>query len=79
MNRTARRASGWRRTWLAVAAAAGLAAAAAGFGPAAKAEGLKDGDAVAIVGDSITEQKQYSVSIETYLLACQPAKGLKAT
>ncbi len=31
---------------------------------------LKPGDVVAIVGDSITEQKLYSKFIETYLLAC---------
>jgi lysophospholipase L1-like esterase len=33
---------------------------------------LKPGDRVAIIGDSITEQKQYSRFIEYYLLACQP-------
>lgn len=37
-------------------------------------EPLKDGDFLAICGDSITEQKQYSVFIEDYLLMCQPAK-----
>ena len=31
---------------------------------------LKKGARLAIVGDSITEQKQYSKFIETYLLAC---------
>jgi lysophospholipase L1-like esterase len=35
---------------------------------------LKDGDRLAIVGDSITEQKQYSVFIENYLRMCQPKK-----
>ncbi|HET6246674.1 MAG TPA: SGNH/GDSL hydrolase family protein [Tepidisphaeraceae bacterium] len=40
---------------------------------------LKAGDYVAIIGDSITEQKQYSVFIEDYLLMCQPAKDLKTT
>jgi lysophospholipase L1-like esterase len=35
---------------------------------------LKDGDYVAVVGDSITEQKLYSVMIEDYLLMCQPHK-----
>ncbi|HWE04811.1 MAG TPA: SGNH/GDSL hydrolase family protein [Tepidisphaeraceae bacterium] len=39
--------------------------------------GLKAGDHVAIIGDSITEQKQYSVMMEEYLLACQPAKNLQ--
>ncbi|MEI8196413.1 MAG: SGNH/GDSL hydrolase family protein [Phycisphaerae bacterium] len=33
---------------------------------------LKTGDLVAICGDSITEQRQYSVFIEDYLLMCQP-------
>ncbi len=33
---------------------------------------LRKGDRVAIVGDSITEQKQYSKFIELYLLACLP-------
>ena len=33
---------------------------------------LKKGDRVAIVGDSITEQKQYSKFMEIYLLACVP-------
>jgi len=35
---------------------------------------LQDGDFVGICGDSITEQKQYSVFIESYLLMCQPVK-----
>src|SRR5882757_532963 len=39
---------------------------------------LQAGDMVAICGDSITEQKQYSVFIEDYLLMCQPAPDLKA-
>lgn len=33
---------------------------------------LKEGDRLAIVGDSITEQKLYSKFIETYLHACHP-------
>ena len=33
---------------------------------------LKKGDRLAIIGDSITEQKLYSKFIETYLLACYP-------
>ncbi len=40
---------------------------------------LQNGDHVAIIGDSITEQKLYSVMIETYLLACQPAADLRTT
>jgi lysophospholipase L1-like esterase len=39
---------------------------------------LKDGDFVAICGDSITEQKQYSVFIEDYLLMCRPKSNLRA-
>ncbi len=33
---------------------------------------LKENDRIAIVGDSITEQKQYSVFMECYLTMCQP-------
>lgn len=33
---------------------------------------LKKGDRLAICGDSITEQKQYSVLLESYLTACLP-------
>ena len=33
---------------------------------------LKKGDRLAICGDSITEQKLYSVLLETYLTACLP-------
>ena len=43
-----------------------------------QAGGLQAGDTVAICGDSITEQKLYSVFIEDYLLMCQPAADLKA-
>ena len=32
-----------------------------------------------MIGDSITEQKQYSVFIENYLLMCRPAADLRAT
>jgi len=35
-------------------------------------QGLKEGDRLAIIGDSITEQKLYSVYIETFLEACHP-------
>lgn len=38
---------------------------------------LKNGDRVAVVGDSITEQKQYSRFIEDYLLACTPELELQ--
>jgi lysophospholipase L1-like esterase len=39
---------------------------------------LREGDVVAVCGDSITEQKDYSVDIEDYLLMCRPAAGLQA-
>src|SRR3954467_3296844 len=39
---------------------------------------LQPNDLVAITGDSITEQKQYSVFIEDYLLMCQPKSGVRA-
>jgi lysophospholipase L1-like esterase len=39
--------------------------------------GLMDGDLVAICGDSITEQKDYSVNIQSYLLMCQPKASLQ--
>jgi hypothetical protein len=42
----------------------------------ARAE-LKQGDFVAICGDSITEQKLYSVFIEDYLLMCKPQQDLR--
>jgi len=38
---------------------------------------IKDGDRVAIAGDSITEQKIYSCYIEAYLLACSGLKDIK--
>lgn len=38
---------------------------------------VKDGDRVAIVGDSITEQKLYSKFMEAYLLACTGIKDVK--
>lgn len=34
-------------------------------------------DVVAICGDSITEQKQYSIFIEDYLLMCQPTEDMR--
>lgn len=44
----------------------------------ARAEMLRAGDDVAVIGDSITEQKIYSVYIEDYLLMCQPAANLES-
>lgn len=40
---------------------------------------LQANDYVAVVGDSITEQKKYSVYIEDYLVMCQPAEKLRQT
>ena len=38
---------------------------------------LKKGDRLAIIGDSITEQKQYSRIMETYLTVCAPELEIK--
>jgi hypothetical protein len=38
---------------------------------------LRDGDVLLICGDSITEQKQYSVFIEDYILMSQPVRNVK--
>ncbi|HXE55450.1 MAG TPA: SGNH/GDSL hydrolase family protein [Tepidisphaeraceae bacterium] len=45
----------------------------------AQAQSLQKGDYVAVVGDSITEQRKYSVFIEDYLIMCQPAAELRQT
>jgi lysophospholipase L1-like esterase len=42
------------------------------------AQGLRDGDLLAICGDSITEQKIYSNFIEDYLLMCKPVPNVRA-
>jgi lysophospholipase L1-like esterase len=39
---------------------------------------LKENDFLAICGDSITEQKLYSVYLENYLLMCRPVNNLRA-
>ena len=44
---------------------------------AARAQ-LQPDDLVAVCGDSITEQKLYSVYVQTYLLACKPQPDLRA-
>src|SRR4051794_39650223 len=44
---------------------------------AAGAAGLGRGDLVAVVGDSITEQKLYSRYIEAYLTVCEPQLELR--
>jgi lysophospholipase L1-like esterase len=60
---------------MALAVATGLACVGA-----ARAETLlKPNDYIAIIGDSITEQKLYSLYMEEYLLMCQPASGLRTT
>ena len=38
---------------------------------------LKPNDSLAICGDSITEQKLYSVFIEDYMLMCQPVSNIQ--
>jgi lysophospholipase L1-like esterase len=38
---------------------------------------IEKGDVVAVCGDSLTEQKVYSVYIEDYLLMCQPVSDVK--
>jgi len=40
---------------------------------------IQAGDYVAVIGDSITEQKLYSLFIEEYLLMCKPVPDLKVT
>ncbi len=40
---------------------------------------LQPGDYVAVIGDSITEQRLYSMYIEDYLLMCQPTADLRVT
>lgn len=64
---------------LAPAAEGSASGASSGTGP--NAGGLQAGDYVAVVGDSITEQKMYSVFIEDYLLMCKPVENdnLRAT
>jgi lysophospholipase L1-like esterase len=47
-------------------------------GPETKELLLKKGDRLAIIGDSITEQKQYSVILESYLTACLPELDITA-
>lgn len=45
--------------------------------PVAAETHLKSGDVVAVCGDSITEQKLYSVYVEDYLLMCKPARDVR--
>jgi lysophospholipase L1-like esterase len=46
--------------------------------PSAPASILKPNDLIAVCGDSITEQKLYSVYIEDYLLMCKPTASVRA-
>ena len=48
------------------------------WSPQATAAVLKDGDFVAICGDSITAQKLYSLYMEDYLILCRPKAKLQA-
>ena len=45
--------------------------------PAQDTARLQQGDFIAICGDSITEERIYSVYIQDYLLMCQPAANLR--
>src|SRR6476469_9090459 len=62
-----------RKLWLYVLSLALIYQAAA----TADERLVRSGDMVAVIGDSITEQKRYSVFIEDYLLMCQPADKLR--
>lgn len=52
-------------------------AAALALAPARADLLLQPNDLLAVGGDSITQQKRYSVLIEDYLLMCRPAPGLQ--
>ena len=69
-----RLARSFRSLALAIGAWTGISAAVS----LAAGDGLQPGDIVAICGDSITRQGLYSAFIETYLLACKPAKNIHA-
>jgi lysophospholipase L1-like esterase len=68
------------KNWIAASAACLLAIVSQA--PKANAQAtdtkLQSTDLVAICGDSITEQKIYSVDIEDYLIMCRPVPGLRA-
>jgi lysophospholipase L1-like esterase len=46
--------------------------------PQGRANQLQSGDRIAICGDSITQQRLYSLYMEAYLLLCQPEPNLEA-
>lgn len=64
------------KKWTCVAAVLCLAASA--VVSRAAEDKLLPNDLVAICGDSITEQKIYSVDIEDYLIMCKPTPGVRA-
>lgn len=65
------------KTRLFSAAALTLVSTSAAFSLGAQAAPLPPNARVAIIGDSITEQKQYSKFIDTYLLACTGRSDIK--
>ena len=65
------------RTRSLVALAVSLCIAAGVSSPLQATDQLQTGDVVAVCGDSITEQKMYSVFIETYLAACRPGGTIR--
>ena len=67
-----------RRSALLSLAAFSIAAPFAMSLDAAEPSLIKDNDLIAIVGDSITEQKDYSVVMESYFLMCRPSADLRA-
>jgi lysophospholipase L1-like esterase len=54
-----------------------IIATAAVAEPARQTPRLQQGDFIAICGDSITEERIYSVYMQDYLLMCQPAANLR--
>lgn len=62
---------------LSAVVAAALSCTFAAAEPAVRGT-LEDGDRVALLGDSITEQKNCSAAVENYLLMCQPKLTLQA-
>lgn len=67
------------RSWGIISGVASTIFAGAVLAAEPSAEKLHDGDYVGVIGDSITEQKLYSVFIEDYLLMCKPAANLSVT
>lgn len=59
------------------ASVAGLLLVLTCLQPATGEPTLRDGDSVAIIGDSITQARKYSALMETYFLACKPASSVE--